>query len=75
LLEELNQRTYLWVELGLQTIHQRTSQLLNMQYDCHVFKKALNKLNQRNIETCAHIILGLPGETHEDIKQTAEYVA
>ncbi|MEN6463416.1 MAG: TIGR01212 family radical SAM protein [Syntrophomonas sp.] len=75
LLEELNQRTYLWIELGLQTIHQRTSQLLNMQYDCHVFEKALTQLNQRNIETCAHIIMGLPGETQDEMKQTAEYVA
>lgn len=75
LLEELKQQTYLWVELGLQTVHQRTSRILNMQYDYHVFENALGKLNQRNIETCAHIILGLPGENREDMMQTAQYVA
>lgn len=75
LLEELNQRTYLWIELGLQTVHQRTSKLMNIQYDYHVFENALAKLNKRNIETCAHIIFGLPGETREDMMQTAEYTA
>jgi radical SAM protein (TIGR01212 family) len=75
LLEELNQRAYIWVELGLQTVHERTSQLLNMQYNYHVFENALAKLNERNIDTCTHLIFGLPGETRDDMLQTAEYVA
>jgi len=72
LLAEINQVTYLWVELGLQTIHKRSSHMLNMHYDYDDFIQALNGLQQRKIETCAHIILGLPGEEEEDMLATAQ---
>jgi len=72
LLAEINQATYLWVELGLQTIHKRSSHMLNMHYDYDDFIQALNGLQLRKIETCAHIILGLPGEEKEDMLATAQ---
>ncbi len=72
LLAEINQETFLWVELGLQTIHKRSSQILNMHYDYDDFLLAINGLRQRNIATCAHIILGLPGEEEEDMLATAQ---
>lgn len=75
LLEEINSKTYLWVELGLQTMHQRTASMLNMHYNCSVFLDALNQLNHRHIETCAHIIFGLPEETYNDMLKTSEFVA
>ncbi len=75
LLEEINHKTYLWVELGLQTIHETTSQAMNMHYCFNDFQDALNKLRARNIETCTHIILGLPGESIEDMKQTGRKIA
>ncbi|MDA8234857.1 MAG: TIGR01212 family radical SAM protein [Clostridia bacterium] len=75
LLAELNQRTYLWVELGLQTIHDETGQLINRGYDYRCFLDGLARLRQRNIRTCVHIILGLPGETEEDMLATGRAVA
>ena len=59
---ELSQRTYLWVELGLQTIHEATAKNMNMQYNYDTFLKAFEKLQAKKIETCTHIILGLPGK-------------
>jgi hypothetical protein len=75
LLAELNQRTHLWVELGLQSVHKRTADLVNLQYDFEVFHSSLIKLQERNIETCVHIILGLPGEDREDMLITGRTIA
>ncbi len=75
LLEEFNERTYLWVELGLQSIHKKTARLVNLQYDFEIFCDSLKKLRKRNIETCVHIILGLPGEDREDILLTGRTIA
>lgn len=72
LLAELNQKTYLWVELGLQTIHKKTADLMNLHYDFTVFNQTLDALQNQNIQTVAHIILGLPGESHDDMRQTGE---
>lgn len=69
-LEEMNQKTYLWVELGLQTIHEKTARRMNLHYNYEIFKEALGNLNDRHIETCAHIILGLPGESREEMLKT-----
>lgn len=71
LLQEISLHTNLWVELGLQTIHPQTADLLNMQYYFEDFLIALDKLRKVNIETCTHIILGLPGETKIDMLATA----
>lgn len=75
LLSILNERIYLWVELGLQTIHPRTAHNLNLGYDYEQFYQALTKLRRLNIETVAHIILGLPGENRADMLATSEVVA
>lgn len=75
LLAEINQKTFLWVELGLQTIHQQTSASLNMHYEYADFINAVQSLQQRNIDCCAHMILGLPGETREDMLATARALA
>lgn len=75
LLYELSQRTYLWVELGLQTIHDKTAKSMNLHYNFNTFLTALEKLQNKKIETCTHIILGLPGETKEDMMATAGKVA
>lgn len=72
LLAEINQETFLWVELGLQTIHKRSSQVLNMHYDFDDFLQASNALKKRNIACCSHIILGLPGEEKQDMLATAQ---
>lgn len=75
LLAELNERTYLWVELGLQTIHEETSRLVNRGHDFQCFLDGVEKLRRHNIRTCAHIIYGLPGETEEMMMETAKACA
>lgn len=74
-LAELNQRTYLWVELGLQTIHEHTSNLINRAHDYQCFLDGVEKLRKHGIRTCVHIIHGLPGETEEEMLQTVEACA
>ena len=74
-LEELNQRTYLWVELGLQSSHDRTMEWIGRGHDYAQFLKGLEQLHVRGIRVCAHIILGLPGETRAEMMETAQAVA
>lgn len=74
-LEELNRRTYLWVELGLQTIHERTLNWIHRGHDYAQFLQALDELRLRGIKVCTHIILGLPGETRDDMLATARALA
>jgi radical SAM protein (TIGR01212 family) len=74
-LAELNERTYLWVEMGLQTIHEETSQLINRAHDTQCFIDGVAKLRKHNIRTCAHIIYGLPGETNAMMLETGKAVA
>ncbi|MCC2685050.1 MAG: hypothetical protein K0R75_1949 [Paenibacillaceae bacterium] len=74
-LAELNERTYLWLEMGLQTIHDTTSQLINRAHDTQCFLDAVDKLRKHRIRTCAHIIYGLPGESHEMMLDTGKAVA
>ncbi|MDA8226655.1 MAG: TIGR01212 family radical SAM protein [Desulfitobacterium hafniense] len=74
-LEELNRRTYLWMELGLQSIHDYTMQWVRRGHDYTSFLKGLQELRNRNIRVCAHIILGLPGEGRKEMLETAKAVA
>ncbi|OZB96302.1 TIGR01212 family radical SAM protein [Paenibacillus sp. XY044] len=74
-LAELNERTYLWVEMGLQTIHHETSDLINRAHDTQCFIDAVEKLRRHGIRVCAHIIYGLPQETHEMMLETGRAVA
>ncbi len=74
LLEELNQIKPVWIELGLQTIHSSTANYIRRGYELDCFERALANLRKRNIETIVHVILGLPGETTEDIFATIDYL-
>ncbi|WP_290460107.1 TIGR01212 family radical SAM protein [Romboutsia ilealis] len=74
-LSELNKRTNLWVELGLQTIHDSTSKLINRGHDYDEFLKGLEKLKAKNIKVIVHIINGLPGEDYNMMMETAKAVA
>ena len=74
-LEELNQRTYLWVELGLQSIHDRTMEWIERGHNYEQFQKGLSQLRSRGIQVCAHIILGLPGESKAEMMETVQAVA
>ncbi|OOO00515.1 MAG: TIGR01212 family radical SAM protein [Epulopiscium sp. Nele67-Bin004] len=74
-LGELATRTHVWVELGLQTIHTDSISFINRCHDTHCFSNAVSDLHAVNVETVAHIILGLPNETREHMLETAKYVA
>ena len=73
-LEELNKKTNLTIELGLQSIHEKTLKFINRGHDLANFKKAVKELQKRNIEVVVHIINGLPGETKEDMIETVKYL-
>ena len=74
LLSEINGIKPVWVELGLQTIHKRTAEYIRRGYPLSTFDEAVAKLSAHNIETIVHVILGLPGETREDMLDTVRYV-
>ncbi len=74
LLEELNRRKPVWVELGLQTIHEKTASFIRGGYPLPVFDRAVKELEARGIEIIVHTILGLPGETADMMLDTMRYV-
>lgn len=74
LLSEMNAKKPVWVELGLQTIHEQTAAYIRRGYPLSVFDEAIRSLKARGIETIVHVILGLPGETREEMLQTVKYV-
>ncbi|HIR98005.1 MAG TPA: TIGR01212 family radical SAM protein [Candidatus Merdisoma faecalis] len=74
LLEELNRRKPVWVELGLQTIHEKTASFIRRGYPLPVFDRAVKELEARGIEIIVHTILGLPGETADMMLDTMRYV-
>lgn len=74
LLAEYQKRTQLWVELGLQTAKESTAESIRRGYPNAVFEKAVWALHQREIPVVVHIILGLPGETREDMLATIAYL-
>ncbi len=75
LLSELNQIKPVWVEIGLQTIHESTAAFINRGYPLSVFENAVDRLQSNGIEVIVHTILGLPGESHADILATHRYLA
>ena len=75
LLSEISERTYLTVELGLQSLSDRTARLINRCHSYQEFLEGYRRLSSRGIKTCVHIINGLPGETKEDMIKTAMDVA
>ena len=74
-LEELSKRTFLTVELGLQTIHEKTSILINRCHTLECFTNMVNKLRKRNINVVVHIINGLPYETKGMMIETVKYLS
>ena len=73
-LEDINKRTFLIVELGLQTIHEKTSKLINRCSTLKDFTDMVKKLKRRNINVVVHIINGLPYETEEMMIETVKYL-
>lgn len=74
LLEELNTIKPVWIELGLQTIHEQTAAYIRRGYPLAVFDLAVKNLRRRNIDVIVHTILGLPGENTDEILQTIHYL-
>jgi radical SAM protein (TIGR01212 family) len=74
LLSELNQIKPIWVELGLQTIHERTAAYIRRGYPLGCFEEAVQNLRRRQILVIVHTILGLPGESFEDVLSTILYL-
>ena len=74
LLERLNQIKPVWIELGLQTIHEQTAEYIRRGYPLSCFTQAVKDLRVRNIEVIVHTILGLPGEAPEDILSTIQFL-
>ncbi|XME01003.1 TIGR01212 family radical SAM protein [Lachnospiraceae bacterium C1.1] len=74
LLSDLNKIKPVWVELGLQTIHEQTAEYIRRGYQLPVYENAVNELRKRDIEVITHVILGLPGENKNDMLETVKYV-
>ena len=74
LLEELNAKKPVWVELGLQTIHEKTAAYIRRGYPLSCFEDAVRRLRSEDIEVIVHTILGLPGESTQDILNTMKYL-
>ena len=74
LLYEISQKHYVCVELGLQTANEEIGKLINRCYSCFDFSNAVKLLNKYNIDVIAHIMVGLPNETFEDIQNTVKFI-
>ena len=74
LLEELNRIKPVWLELGLQTMHEKTAQYIRRGYPLSCFEQAVNELHRRGIPVIVHTILGLPGEGQEEVFATMDYL-
>lgn len=75
LLAQYHRRTYFWLELGLQSIHDSSLDYLRRGHDYACFLKAFEGARRRGLQTCVHVILGLPGESREQILATADEMA
>ncbi|MGO9136995.1 MAG: TIGR01212 family radical SAM protein [Syntrophales bacterium] len=75
LFQDYAKKGHVWLELGLQSIHDRTLRLINRGHSAATFLDAVHRLSGSNIHICTHIIVGLPGETREDILGTARAIA
>ena len=75
LIAEINRIKPVWIELGLQTIHEKTAKVIKRGYKLNVFETAVNDLNKIGVNIIVHLILGLPGETEQDMLDTINYIA
>lgn len=74
-LEELSTDRLIWLEYGLQSANDQTLKLINRGHTAADFAQALERTRVRNLPVCAHVILGLPGETIQDMLETARFLA
>ena len=74
LLKSYSKKYYVWVELGLQTSNENTGKVINRGYTDEQFSAAVSLLNKYNIDVVTHIMVGLPGENFDDIKNTVEFI-
>ena len=74
LLDDINHKNFMWVELGLQSIHKNTQKAMNICYSTEDYDRAVYELSKRNIKYVSHLILGLPGETEEMMTESLKYV-
>ena len=74
LLDSLNREKPVWVELGLQTIHEKTAQYIRRGYPLSCFEQAVRNLRARHLDVIVHTILGLPGENSQDMLATMDYL-
>jgi len=74
LLKSYTNKYHVWVELGLQTSNDSTGKLINRGYSCKQFSEAVALLNKYNIDVVTHIMVGLPDETLEDLKNTVKFI-
>jgi radical SAM protein (TIGR01212 family) len=75
LLQELAGKCLVWVEYGLQSSHDSSLSLINRGHDAACFARAVEKTQNRGIQVCAHVILGLPGETTAHVHDTAKFIS
>lgn len=75
LLADYASKTYLWLELGLESGHDQTLALINRGHTVAAFNDAVSRAQLRNLRLCAHIILGLPGESDDDMRTTVKHLA
>ncbi len=75
LLTELNRIKPVWIEFGLQTVHERTAAFIRREFSLSCYESAVHRLQAAGIPVISHIILGLPGESREDMLQTIDYAA
>lgn len=74
LIEEMNRIKPVWVELGLQTIHEKTADYIRRGYPLSVYDEAVKKLKDIGVQVITHVILGLPGESSQEMMETVSYV-
>lgn len=74
LLKSYSEKYYVWVELGLQTSNENTGKIINRCYTDEQFSAAVSLLNKYNIDVVTHIMVGLPGENFDDIKNTVNFI-
>lgn len=70
-LKELSHETYLWLELGIQSVHDKSLAFINRRHDHACSVAAVERARQRGLRVCAHVILGIPGETREEMLTSA----
>ncbi len=75
LISSYTEKGMIWVEYGLQTVHDKTLAIINRGHDFACFEKAVTATKNRGVKICAHVILGLPSETKKDMLDTADKIA